>query len=182
MRVARHDDVALGRRALGGDADQTAEQAAEPLAGATQVQPHVGDHLVVAAAARVHLATSRSDDLSQAALVGGVDVFVAIFHLERAGRPLGAHALQARADRRALLCGEHAGRLEGLAVGDAAVDVDVPHDAVDWQAVVEALHDRIGLAREAATPELGHLRWSCGAGTCWAWVGGNAGAAARLPG
>jgi len=117
------------------------------------VEAQVGHHLVVPAAPGVHLAARRADQLGQPPLVRRVDVLVAVLDGERPGLPLAAHLLEPAADRRALLRRDRARLLKRAAVGDAAVEIGGPHDAVDDERVVEALHDRVGLAGEAAAPE-----------------------------
>ena len=91
VRVAGHEDVRLGGGALRSDGHERAHLLAELRALVAQVQPQVGHHLVVARAAGVHLAANGADELGEPALVGGVDVLVAILLDECAGGPLGLH-------------------------------------------------------------------------------------------
>jgi hypothetical protein len=156
VRVPGHEHVHLGLGALGRHGNQRLQLGRQLGAHRPQVQPQVGHHLVVARTAGVHLAACRADELRQAALVGGVDVLVALLDDEDALGPFLPHQLQAVADRARLGSSEHAAPLERSRVRHAAVDVVRPHHLVHVEAIVEALHHRVGLAREAAAPQLGH--------------------------
>jgi hypothetical protein len=82
VRVAGHEVVALPVSALNHDADERAQACLNLLDFVHEPEPHVGRDLVVARAARVQLAAEWADDLAQAPLVRGVDVFVVRLRFE----------------------------------------------------------------------------------------------------
>eukprot|EP00967_Tisochrysis_lutea_P132126 scaffold230398_cov35-Tisochrysis_lutea.AAC.1 len=154
MGISRHEHVNLVLRAFCRHVDQRLELGGHRGAELAKVEPQVRHDLVVPGAAGVHLSASGSDELCEPALVGSVNVLIALLHLEHSLRPLLPHELKASHNGLGLSLGQHATPLEGAGVGDRAVEVDGPHDAVDVERVVETLHHRVSLAGEPAAPQL----------------------------
>ena len=119
-------------------------------------QPQGGGHLIVAAPAGVQAGSHGSGDLGDAALDGGVDVFVGRGEGEGGLGQLLAHPIEGGQENAGLLMGEHAAPLEAADVSPAAGDVVGGQPVVERQAGRER-QQRLGraLAAEAALPE-GH--------------------------
>lgn len=81
-----------------------------------QPKTGVGGHLIVTGAPSVELAAHGADELAQATLVGGVDVFIPGFDFKGARLPLGSHLGQAVNDLGSLLRGENPGFGENAGV------------------------------------------------------------------
>ena len=117
---------------------------------AAQVQPHVRDHLVVAAAPRVQARAGVSDELRKPALDGHVHVLVGVDGDERPGLDLAADGGEAGLDRLDLGRAHDAGAVQRPGVGDRALDVFAPHAPVEGQRAVERHERGRPLAGEAA--------------------------------
>ena len=102
----------------------------------------------------MELASDRADDLAEAALVGGVDVLVAVLDLEGVGGPLLANLAKALDELVALGVGDDARLRERAGVAHRSADVLLRHAAVEGQGLVELLHQRVDVLAEATAPEL----------------------------
>ncbi len=100
---------------------------------AAQVQPHVGDHLIVAAAPGVQLGTGVADQLDQSPFDRHVNVFVLVARHELPGLDLGSHPGQPVGDGGQLLAGEHTGGRQTVRVSHAPLDVFAPQAPVEGE-------------------------------------------------
>ncbi len=141
--VAGHEGVHV----LAGAVHQRAHQVGQGLLLRLGTAPHpqerVGDHLVVAAAARVQAATGVACDLGEATLDRRVDVLITGLEHEGAGFELGLHLPEAGVDgvgiglRNDSPCPEHSG------MRPRSADVLPPHALVHGQRRVECI-ERLG--------------------------------------
>ena len=76
MRIAGHDRIQIGLGAGYQHGLQSGDGRVEHGEGFQQPQAEIGGDLVVTAAPGVQLAGQRADQLGQAALYGGMDVFI----------------------------------------------------------------------------------------------------------
>jgi len=159
VRVGRHHRLDLVGRPAEQHALQGGQRGVLPLDHPAQVQPHVGDDLVVAAAGRVQLGAGVSRELGQPALDGHVHVLVGVGRRERAGLDLAADGRQADLDRRELLGREHAGPAQRPRVRDRALDVLGPQAPVERQRAVQR-HER-GRALAGETPRARNRHLPC---------------------
>ena len=153
MGVAGHQDVDAGDRPFDGRALEIDQGGPQLSGGRAQPQPHVGDDLVVARAARMQFAGDLgADQLAQASFVGGVDIFIAGLDWEGARGPFGAHGLQPL-DQTVALGGRDQPRLiDRPGPGDGAGDVGVPQPLVEPDRMGEARGQRILSLAESPAP------------------------------
>ena len=136
---------------------QRGERRVLALGDAAQVQPHVGDHLVVAAAAGVQAGAGVADELREPALDGHVHVLVGVDRDERAGLDLAADGGEAVLDGLELVRAQDAGAEQRAGVRDRALDVLAPQAPVEGERAVERHERGRALAGEAAGAGDGHL-------------------------
>ena len=117
---------------------------------AAQVQAHVRDHLVVAAAAGVQPGAGVADELGQPALDGHVHVLVGVGRDEGAGLDLAADGGEAGLDGLELGRAQDAGAPQRPRVRDGALDVLGPEAPVERQRAVQRHERGRALAGEAA--------------------------------
>ena len=150
VRVRRHDRLHV----LGGAHEhhllQTVERRVLAFEHAAQVEPHVGDDLVVAAATGVELGAGFTRDLGEPSLHSHVHVFVLVGGHEAAGLDLAPDGREAVLDGRQLGVGEHARTSEGAGVRRGALEVLGPETPVERQRAVERHERRRALAGEAS--------------------------------
>ncbi len=123
---------------------------------AAQVQPHVCDHLVVAAAAGVEPRAGVADELGEPALDGHVHVLVGVGRDEGAGLDLAAHGGEAVLHGLELVRAQDAGAAQRPRVRHRALDVLGPEAPVKRQRAVQRHERRRALAGEAARARDGH--------------------------
>ena len=147
---------------VGGPGEQDLLQGGErrvlALGDAAQVQAHVGDHLVVAAAAGVQPGAGVADELRQPALDRHVHVLVGVGRDEGAGLDLAADGGEAVLDGLELVRAEDAGAAQRPGVRHRALDVLGPKAPVERQRAVQRHESRRALAGEAARAGDGHAR------------------------
>ena len=141
--VAGHEGVHV----LAGAVHQRAYQVGQGLLLRLRAAPHpqegVGDHLVVAAAARVQAASGVACDLGEAALDRRVDVLITGLECERAGLELSLHLRQPGIDGLCVGPGDDALRPEHAGMCPRTPDVLPPHALVNRQRGVECI-ERLG--------------------------------------
>lgn len=76
MCVSRHEIVNLLISAFYKDAEKASETLLNILDLIQEPETHICGHLIVPRASCVQLSTQRTDNLPEAAFVGGVDIFV----------------------------------------------------------------------------------------------------------
>ena len=123
---------------------------------AAQVQPHVRDHLVVAAASGVESRAGVADELGEPALDRHVHVLVGVGRDEGAGLDLAADGGEAVLHGLELGRAQDAGAAQRPRVRHRALDVLGPEAPVERQRAVQRHERRRALAGEAARARDGH--------------------------
>ena len=154
VRVAGQDQVAvaLGRGQQG--ALQFLQPAVEVVDGVAHPELHVGDDLIVAAAAGVQLAAEVAETLDQGALDVRVDVFQGDREGELAAVDLAGDGVEGGGDLLGLVGAEQADLGEHPGVGLAGADVVAVEAAVEADRFGEGFDAVVGGAAEAAAPGL----------------------------
>ena len=157
MRVGQFDQRTL----------HVGQQGADAIDLAAQPQPHVGGHLVVAAAPGVQPLAGIADQLRQPGL--DVEVHVLQFELpfEAAGLDLVDDLRHAAADVGQVLRADDALRGQHLGMGQAAVDVGAPQPLVEADAGGVALHQLAHRLAEQGRPGLGFVVERIGGHGAW---------------
>ncbi len=119
-----------------------------------EVQLQVERHLIVPAAAGVHLATHRADDLGQTPLDGHVDILVRQRPGEGAVEHLSGHPVQSLQDAIALLARQDADVCQHAHVSARAGDVEGRQNVVERDGSIEALEKGCRGGRETAAQGL----------------------------
>ncbi len=117
------------------------------------VEPRVGGHLVVAAAARMQPRAGRADAPGELALDGHVDVLVVDIEGEGPGLDVGLDAIEALGDGLGILVADDALGGQHGGVGLRTRDVLGVQLAVDGQRSAEALREGVGAFLEPSRPE-----------------------------
>ena len=157
VSVARdhHADVGLGQ--ADEDALQLGQHAQDVVQRIAQVHAHVEGHLVVAAAAGVHLLGRLSHDFEQPRFDVHVDVLERVVEPETAALDFPSNLVQPLLEGFGVRLGDDAGLGQHPAVGDAAHDVIAVEPPVDIDGGGESFDDLGRLLAEPALPELfGH--------------------------
>mmetsp|Transcript_69589 Transcript_69589/g.163584 ORF Transcript_69589/g.163584 Transcript_69589/m.163584 type:complete len:415 (-) Transcript_69589:1059-2303(-) len=136
---AGQDDLGVPLGLVHQHALKRRQQAVDLVDLAAQPEPHVGGHLVVAAAAGVQALAGDAHALGQASLDVEVNVLQVQLPVEPASLDLGGDLAQAALDGGMVFGAEDALRGQHLGVGQAAGDVRPP------QALVEAHAGRVAL-------------------------------------
>ena len=158
MGVARQDERAMPFGEPGEPLLQTREQLAERPDFVAQKEPHVQQHLVVAAAGGVQLAADRADLFGQPALDGHVDVLVRGQKGKVSAGELALDGLQALENLFAFGAGDDLLFDQHPAVGAAAPHVVRRQTPVHRQRGSERLHARVGRGREPTGPGFRRFR------------------------
>ena len=168
VRVRGQHGVDVVGRASDEELLERGERRVLAFGDAAQVQPHVRDHLVVAAAPGVQPGAGVADELGQPALDGHVHVLVGVGGDEGAGLDLPADGGEAGLDGLELGGAQDAGALQRPRVRDGALDVLGPQAPVERQRAVQRHERRRALAGEAARAGDRHraapasARWGAG--------------------
>jgi len=131
--VRGHDGVGVVRRPGEQYALQDGQRSVLPLDHPPQVQAHVGDHLIVAAAPGMQPGAGVADQLGQPALDGHVHVLVGVAGHEGAGLDLAADGGEAILDGLELGRAQQAGAHQRPRVRHRALDVLGPEAPVERQ-------------------------------------------------
>ncbi len=148
MRVGRHDRLQMVAGTLEQHLLQAGDSHVLTLGHAPQMQSHVGDHLVVTAAAGMELGAGLTDELRKATLDGHMHVFVGIGRHELAGLDLAGDGCEAILDGGGLSGAQHPGALQSPGVSHGALDVFGPQAPIERQRGVERHESWGALARE----------------------------------
>mmetsp|Transcript_26749 Transcript_26749/g.74969 ORF Transcript_26749/g.74969 Transcript_26749/m.74969 type:complete len:258 (-) Transcript_26749:62-835(-) len=150
MRVAGHENVDVLLCVLGTRLQQHRHVLHNFTLGLDQPKARIGGNLVIAGSAGVELSADGSDDLGQSTFVGGVDILITRFELERSVGPFLLHLFQSGDQLLDLLVGDDSDLSDGLGVRDGSANILRPHALVDADALVELFHDGIGASLESA--------------------------------
>ncbi len=124
------------------------------------MDPHVGDDLVVAAAAGVELGAGFAGDLGEPALNRHVHILVGIGRNGGAGLDLAPDGREAVLDGPQLGAGEHARIAQGAGVRHRALDVLGPEAPIERQRAVQRHERGRALAGEASRARDRHAVYS----------------------
>ena len=124
-----------------------------PIDRATQPQPQVRGHLVVARPPRVEPPGQRADPLPKRRLEVHVDVLERRVPHDRSGLHLAAQPLQAADERGHFVVGQETGPAEPMDVRYRAGDVVDRQGAVDLDRAREVGHSLVRRAFESTAPE-----------------------------
>src|SRR5262249_32022208 len=152
VRVAGQDQIAVALGRLQQGALQLLQPAVDNVEGVAQPQLHVGDDLVVAAAAGVQLAAEVAEALDQGALDVRVDVFQPDVEGELPGVYLGGDDVKGGGELLGLVARQQADLGEHAGVGLAGADVVAVEAVVEADRLGECLDAVVGGAAEAAAP------------------------------
>ena len=156
--VARQDDRAVAFGESGEPLLQARDQLAERSDFIPQKEPHVQQHLIVAATGGVQLAADRADLFGQPALDGHVDVLVRSQKRKVAPGQFTLDGLQALEDFFSFRAGDDLLFDQHPAVGAAAPHVIRGQTPVHRQRGGERLHARVCRGREPARPGFRRFR------------------------